>query len=268
VRLDRARFQQILLNLVSNSADAIEGLGHITISVFGDGFAADGSAEPQSPMHGPSIGVEIADTGTGMDAYVLSRAFEPFFTTKMPSAGIGLGLTQVRGLVYQHRGNIQLISTPGTGTTVRIGLPVSSSTSPVAPKDRAIPRGHGEGVLVVDDDPSVRTAMVNVLAWLGYSPVDTPSGEGGCAVLAKGDPQVAVVISDVKMPGMDGESFLKELAIRWPALPVILMSGDSSGAGASDHAIRSGRQAPPVRLQKPFSSQQIAVAVRTALQSR
>jgi signal transduction histidine kinase/ActR/RegA family two-component response regulator len=261
-RIDRVRFLPVIMNLVSNAKDAVDGGGEITLSIT--------RQEKGSPLARPSVRVEVADTGTGMDGDLQDRAFDAFFTTKVAGEGIGLGLAQVRSLVHQHHGSVQIASAPGQGTTLTIWLPASDRLNRTFSAGRPdMPRGHGERVLVVDDDRAIRTAIVSVLNSLGYSPVDASSGEDACSVLSS-DPSIAVVISDIRMPGMGGESLVKEMARQWPAIPVVLVSGYPSplaerpfvdaGAGAAGEG--------PQRLQKPFTSLQIATAMSAALRCR
>ncbi|MDQ6613411.1 MAG: ATP-binding protein [Actinomycetota bacterium] len=270
VRADTTRLQQIFMNLVSNAKDAIEAPGQVTLSLFRHGIDADGSSPLDNPMCRPSVRVDVADTGSGMDAGVLTRAFEPFFSTKSPGQGSGLGLAQVHGLVSQHEGHIDLLSVVGRGTTVSIwltGREIMSTDQPETPAE--IPRGQGEQVLVVDDDPAVRVAMARVLSWLGYAATEADSAEAAISVLSSGVNSIAVVVSDVMMPGMGGESLARVVANRWPPLPVILVSGYPISVPTDRAADPAGRgeMRPPIRLQKPFSSRQMAAAIETALSS-
>jgi signal transduction histidine kinase len=277
VRADTTRLQQILMNLVSNANHAIEGPGHITISLFRHGVDGDHTSPLDNPLRRPSVRVDVDDTGTGMDATVLARAFDPFFTTKSPGEGTGLGLAQVQGLIAQHEGHIDVSSTPGVGTTVSFWLPSAetaglsptATSTPTATQPPDIPRGRGQAMLVVDDDPAVRAAMAGVINWLGYTATVAESGETACSILNEKSGSIAAVVSDVMMPGMGGETLAQVIADNWPEIPVILVSGNPNpipfepptGATRSEEP-----QRPPfVRLHKPFTSRDLAGAINAAL---
>ncbi len=276
VRADTTRLQQIFMNLVSNANHAIDGVGRITISLFRHGVDGDQASPLDNPLRRPTVRVDIDDSGAGMAATVLTRAFEPFFTTKSPGQGTGLGLAQVHGLIAQHDGHIDVSSTPGIGTTVSFWLPTPETPGPApTPTDTAtnqpsdIPKGRGEPVLVVDDDPAVRAAMARIVNWLGYTATVAESGETACSILTKDSGSIAVVVSDVRMPGMGGETLAQVIADHWPDIPVILVSGypnptsfeSPPGAAHTDQP----RRLPPARLHKPFSSRQLAAAINVAL---
>ncbi len=270
VRADTTRLQQIFMNLVSNADHAIDGPGEVNITLLRHGVDADGASPLDNPLRRPSVSLNIADTGAGMAADVLARAFEPFFTTKSPGQGTGLGLAQVHGLVVQHDGHIDAASHPGQGTRIRIWLPAAANTS-LAPtvKRGEIHRGQGQTILVVDDDPAVRAAMASVLNWLGYTATATDSGEAACPILTDQSASISAIVCDIMMPGMGGHALAQVVADRWPQIPVILVSGypiptppnTTPGPRGTDESHRG----PVPRLQKPFSSRQLAEALGTAL---
>lgn len=268
-RADPSGFGQIVMAVVSNAVEAIAGPGQITITVLRPSTDWDESPGHDGPLGRRCVRIEITDTGSGMDAEVLARAFEPFFSTKGQGEANGLGLALVRGLIGQHEGHIDLASVVGRGTTATIWLP-EPPIDVIPPHVSGVhdPQGRGgERLLVVDDDPAVRRAMVTVLEMLGYVPTAAESGEEAFALLEDGAPAISAVISDIMMPGMGGDTLAGEVAARWPAIPVILVSG-YPGPGAPDPgAIGAGAlvPSPALRLQKPFTSHQMAITLQKAL---
>jgi two-component system cell cycle sensor histidine kinase/response regulator CckA len=211
---DRHQLEQIVLNLAINARDAMASGGQLLIT--SEAVAGEGSA--------PSVRLAVTDNGQGMSPDVAARAFEPFFTTKPMGEGTGLGLATVYGIVHRCGGAVTLESAEGAGTTVRVDLPGASST-PVAPS--APPRsvgGAGERILLVEDEPALRTGTARLLTARGYEVVVAANGAEALDLLLGGAP-VDVVLSDVAMPEMRGDELARELTVVRPGLPVILVSG-------------------------------------------
>jgi signal transduction histidine kinase len=268
VRADTSRLQQIFMNLISNANHAMEGSGQVTIPLSRHGVDSDEASPLDNPLRRPSIRVDVVDTGAGMSPEVLTRAFEPFFTTKTSDRGTGLGLAQVNGLVAQHGGHIDVSSVPGRGTVVSIWLAAGESsghTQTIRPSD--FPRGQGERVLVVDDDPAVRSALTSVLNWLGYDVVTAESGEVAFSILEVEGASIAAVVGDAMMPSIGGIGLAWLVAERWPELHVILLSRYPVPADSQPTASPRGssRPRPRTQLQTPFSSRELAVAIRSGL---
>ena len=263
-RADPTRLQQILMNLVSNARDAIDGTGELAITI------SCGESSSANAFAGPWVRMEVADTGRGIPPEIVEQVFDPFFTTKPPGQGTGLGLSQVHGLVAQHEGHVEIDSS-ATGTTVSVTL---RAASPVAPskrlRDTEVPRGSGERLLVVDDDAAVRHPLGQILESLGYVVTLVADGEEAVAVLEGKAAELSAVVSDVLMPGMGGEGLARVIADRWPALPLILVSGSPL---VPSQAVAKPAQTPAgesfegglIRLAKPFSSAELAETVRLAL---
>jgi two-component system cell cycle sensor histidine kinase/response regulator CckA len=206
----------------------------------------------------------VTDTGTGIPPNVLGKIFEPFFTTKEVGKGTGLGLSTVYGIVKQSGGFIFADSTVGHGTRFVIYLPVHSEDV-VAAKPRQLGKAKkdelwGTGtVLLVEDEPMVRSVAERALTRHGYSVVTADNGEDALAILAKGEP-VALLISDVVMPGMDGPTMVREARKSRPDLKILFMSG------YAEEQLRKSIDIENVNfLPKPFSVSELAEAARRAV---
>ncbi len=227
VNADPTRLQQMLTNLAVNARDAMLDGGTLRIGL--QRVAVEDGQAPHLPEieAGDWIRLTVSDTGTGIPADVVPHIFEPFFTTKGPGEGSGLGLAQVHGIVGQHGGRVDVASQVGEGTTFAIYLPalaVRPAESP-PPDVAAAPRGRGEMVLVVEDEDAVRTALVASLEQLNYRTLEAANGEEALAVLERQGERVALVLSDVVMPGMGGMALFRTLRERGCRTPVILLTG-------------------------------------------
>ena len=231
IEADRTQMQQVLMNLVTNAAEALgaDG-GGITIRTrMTRAEAADLVSTPIDDELPPGeyALLEVADTGVGMDEDTLQRVFDPFFTTKF--AGRGLGLASALGIVRGHRGALQAETRVGEGTCFRVLLPRVASPAEVA-VDRQHPmvRTSGSGtILLVDDEADVRESTGMILESAGYSVVSASGGHEAVAVFERGSLAVDAVILDLSMPGMDGLSTFQELRRLDPGVPIVLCSGYS-----------------------------------------
>src|SRR6059058_1009964 len=202
VEADPAEVRQILMSLVTNARDAMSKGGTLHVEVR---RARLGAAD--RPLHawiepGSYVSVAVSDTGTGMNAATLARVFEPFFTTKPLGIGTGLGMAMVYGLVKQHKGFVHLYSEPGQGTTVKVYFPlVYREAVPVAAgsADETLPGGT-ESILLVEDDPTLRTVAERLFKKVGYRVLTAVNGAEGIEVYAAHHSEVALVITDMVMP--------------------------------------------------------------------
>ncbi len=249
VHADRSQIEQVILNLIVNAADAMpEGRkGKITLGVA---LAADGREAHLS----------VSDNGVGMDALTVSQIFEPFFSTKGP-LGTGLGLSIVHGIVVQSGGEIAVESTPGSGSTFTIALPLSAiplpATIPVAP---AAQSGR-ETLLLVEDDPGVRGVLVQMLDGLGYRTHVFASGEEAVAFAKDASAPIDLLITDLVLPGMNGRETADAFHTYKPDVKVLYMSGYTD-----DAVIRAGGYDPGIAfIQKPFSGAQLSRRIRDVL---
>ena len=262
-RLDRSAFHQIVVNLVTNSRDALPDGGTVTCGVRAVSVAAD-----NDPLleHGDRPGeyacVMVSDDGTGMDAAVLGHAFEPFFTTKRVGEGTGLGLPMVFGLMKQHGGFVRIYSEPGAGTTVRLYFPLSGLQEPVPPESAAgagtLARGS-ETILIVEDQEKLRHSIAWALESLGYRTLTAGDGEEALQVLAEHG-GVQLVLTDLVMPRLGGLQLYRRLRAEGCMTPVVLMTG---------YAAISERDATPPDvpvIEKPWTMHVLAAKLREALE--
>ena len=220
-KLDPTHFEMALLNVLINARDAMPDGGRVRISttVVGGGHAQEST--------GDQVAVCITDEGEGMPPEVVRRATEPFFTTKGP--GTGLGLAMVHGFVQQSRGRLEIDSTPGQGTTVRMVFPVDGAGEPATPGDdesgSAAQESAKARILVVEDNEDVRELAETMLESAGYAVVSAPSGELALDVLDAGA-EIDMVFTDVMMPGgMNGLQLADQVRTRRPGTPILVTTG-------------------------------------------
>jgi two-component system, cell cycle sensor histidine kinase and response regulator CckA len=196
----------------------------------------------------------VSDTGTGIPPEVLPRIFEAFFTTKEPGKGTGLGLSTIARIVRNHDGFLSVKSEVGTGTTFEIYLP-RAEPAPTGRKEAlaqpsALKPGHGEWILFIDDDRSVREIVAPTLTEHGYRVLTAANGAEALALLEQPEHAVRLVLTDVAMPVMDGLELMEVLRSRRPELPVVLMSGTVQAAREWLPAGAAGFLAKPFRLEQ------------------
>lgn len=255
LNVDPAQLEQVVMNLVINSRDALPDGGDIRIDIA-EFRQAPGLV---SPLDGPCVRLRVADNGIGMDAQTLSRIFEPFYTTKEPGKGTGLGMATVYGIVRQNGGEIDVQSTPGKGTTVDLYLPVASRTREEVkpPAAVSVPRGN-ERILVVEDQPAVGKLLFDVLTHDGYDVQLTSDPTAALALSESCD----LLITDAVMPVIHGARLAEAIVAARPGIRVILISG------YADARTERERLELPVRfLAKPFSPGDLIHAVHETLRN-
>jgi len=251
VRMDRGQLTQVVMNLVLNARDAMPDGGTLTIRTA----PAGGSAEEASSW----AVLEVSDTGAGMDERTAARAFEPFFSTK--TSGTGLGLPTVQRIVAGAGGSVALDSAPGVGTTFRVRLPcVSPEACGVETASAAVPRGH-ETVLVVEDQPSLRSMIARMLEALGYRVRVASDPAAALQDAASGAPPIDLLLSDVVLPQMNGRQLADRLRAERPGLKVLFISGYPDD-DVLRHGVEGGRME---LLAKPFTADELARRVRRVL---
>jgi signal transduction histidine kinase/CheY-like chemotaxis protein len=230
--IDPSQVEAAILNLCLNARDAMPDGGHLTILTTnlsvdpGGGESGDSDLSP-----GEYIQVSISDTGTGMTPEVKARAFDPFFTTKGPSAGSGLGLSQVYGMARQSGGNVVIDSTLNEGTRVILSLPRATaaesgeSAETDGPAALSVPNTPNELILVVDDDAAVRQVTVEMAHDLGCEVVQASGGEQALALIDKLSPPPTIILLDYAMPGMNGLQLARALRDRGLKAPIALVTG-------------------------------------------
>ena len=239
VSADSTQLHQVLMNLGTNAAHAMRG-GPGVLRVALDLVRFDGSTpKPHAELSaGSYVRLLVADTGHGMDEATRERAFEPFFTTKTQGEGTGLGLSVVHGIVKEHGGAITLESALGKGTSFSIFLPASTSAVVQRPAGPAsAPRGHGERVVFVDDEPMLGNAAQKMLRRLGYEPTIFDRSEAALVAFKNFPAGYDALITDMTMPVMTGLDLAREVLKLSPELPIILTSGSGGGLTESVRAL-------------------------------
>jgi CheY-like chemotaxis protein len=214
---------------------------------------------------GSYVVVSVRDTGVGMSSEILTKAFDPFFTTKEIGAGTGLGLSMVYGFAKQSGGHVAIDSKVGTGTEVRLYLPRSETPARTIETEEfdGTPRGRGESVLVVEDEPAVRKLVMTFLEDLGYSAVAVGDGEEALASLDAIE-TLDLLLSDVVLPGkLTGRNLVEAVEAERPGVKVLLMSGYAPKALVNDDQL--GPRA--ALLNKPFRKIDLARKIRAVLDS-
>ncbi len=263
VWVDRHGLENAVLNLAVNARDAMDGRGDLTITTGGTTLRAN---EIDQCAAGDYATIAVTDTGCGIAAEVLDRVFEPFFTTKPIGKGTGLGLSQIFGFVRQSGGEIRIDSAPGEGCTVTLYLPrhiaVAAPPAPVAALVEAtVAQARSLSILLVEDDPRVLAATLDVLEELGHRV--TPCGDPLCArEMAVEHGAFDLILSDVLMPGKTGPELIAELAPTMPSAAVVFVTGFAGDAGG--HEGFGGYTV----LRKPFTIAALAAAIDTAVAAR
>jgi two-component system, cell cycle sensor histidine kinase and response regulator CckA len=263
VEIDRAQFQQVVMNLVINGAEAIAGTtGAVTVSASVgefDSAALDDQFPNERLEPGRYVKTEVRDTGVGMDEGTLAKIFDPFFTTKF--TGRGLGLAAVTGIVRSHKGAIHVTSAPGRGSIFQIYLPVSAAAS--GPLKAAIPAVSDQDastVLIVDDEEIVRVLARRALLSAGFEVLLAVNGLDAITALETNRDKIALILLDLAMPVMGGEEALPRL--RQIQSDVVVVA--SSGYSQVEAEERFGAAIDGF-IQKPYSAQMLISAIREAL---
>jgi PAS domain S-box-containing protein len=259
---DAAQLESAVLNLAVNAQDAMPSGGRLTISTAQASLDDHYKSLHPEVISGEYVLIAITDEGEGMPKDVIERAFEPFYTTKEVGKGSGLGLSMVYGFVKQSNGHVAIYSEPGLGTTVRIYLPEVVSKLPRSPKQvpdatRLHPQGTGT-VMVVEDDPFVRSYSIKSVESLGYSVVSAVDGNDALQKL-RADIPVDILFTDIVMPGGINGWELADLARQLrPGLPVLLSSGYALETLSKHDRMRAGA----VVLTKPYRRADLARRLR------
>jgi PAS domain S-box-containing protein len=271
---DAGQLSQVIMNLVVNARDAMPQGGRLTIQTSTITLSADQVAQLQHPEAAPGefICLTMTDTGTGIPENIRDHLFEPFFTTKGPGKGTGLGLSVVYGIIRQYNGFIEVESRPGDGTTFRLYFPVYNGTRagenhPEEPESTALDpalRGHGERILLVEDETNVGCITVQMLEAANYQAVVCTTAQESLALFRQAEPKFAMLFSDVVLPDRTGVALADELRIHQPDLPVLLCSGYTDERARLNTIIERGY----LFLQKPYSLTELLRIIRRLLASR
>jgi CheY-like chemotaxis protein len=266
VKVDPGQVEQVLLNLVVNARDAMPEGGKLTIETANVELDQGYTRTHVEVNPGPYVMLAVSDSGCGMDAATQARIFEPFFTTKEKDKGTGLGLATVYGIVKQSGGSIWVYSEPGKGTTFKVYLPRSVEEREevaVAASRPATARGE-ETVLLVEDEPSLRPLISEVLRMNGYDVLEAGNGTDALKIAFEHGGSIDLVVSDLVMPGMGGAELIRRLARSQPEMKALFISGYTEGA-----ALHQGvRTVGVAYLQKPFTPSALAEKVREVLEAK
>jgi PAS domain S-box-containing protein len=267
VRADRGQLQQVIINLCVNARDAMPEGGTLTIATNAKNLDAGFVASHPGSQVGPHAALKVSDTGVGMDADIRARVFEPFFTTKPVGKGSGLGLATVYGIVKQSGGYIAVTSVPTRGSTFTVYLPrVAAPGAEISapPVVAAQPSGGSETVLLVEDEPAVRNLARRALQRYGYKVLEAPDGETAMALAREARDPIALLLTDVVMPGMSGRDLAQRLTEERRAMRVLYTSGYPDTVGLTEEV----EEASVAYLSKPYTPEDLARKVREVLDDK
>jgi two-component system, cell cycle sensor histidine kinase and response regulator CckA len=266
------QLEQVVVNLAVNARQAMPHGGTLVIEVLTP--APEEGHRSSLPGHGADVILRISDTGVGLDADQRRRIFEPFYTTRKAEGGTGLGLSTVYGIVTAGGGSIDVLSTPGVGTTFTMRFPRASQRPQEAPESASAGRLTGnETILLVEDDESVRVPLQRFLEQCGYTVLSASDGVAALELAAAFPGQIELVITDIVMPSMGGEELVDRLLEARPSTRVLYISGYAGSAlGLVDEDATEPVPATALNaasraefLQKPFAVEQLAAAMRSLL---
>jgi len=263
IRFDPVQFDQVLLNLVANARDAIDGAGRIVVSTRNAALSAAAARKYIAGRPGEFVVVSVSDTGCGIDEATLARVFDPFFTTKERGKGTGMGLATVYGIVNQSGGFLAVDSRPGTGTTFSAFLPGTHDVPLTMQVDANLAAGAigSERILLVEDEDVLRSLTAQMLKVRGYTVLPAAGGVEALRLLRRKRGHVDLLVTDVMMPEMTGPALASQVRAAGYRIPVLFVSGyvDDCPRDGGPAVARS-----PL-LRKPFTSVELAAAVRRVL---
>ncbi|HKP13685.1 MAG TPA: PAS domain S-box protein [Blastocatellia bacterium] len=260
---DATQIHQVLMNLCVNARDAMPDGGKLSIKVENTHLDENYARMNLEAKPGRFVVITVADTGTGIAPRIVDKIFEPFFTTKEHGKGTGLGLSTVSGIVRGHGGFINVYSEVGRGTQFRVFLPAITLTESHALEEEQpdMPMGHGEMVLVVDDEMAIREITKSTLEAYGYRVLTASDGTEAIALYAQNRDAIQVVLTDMMMPFLDGAATIRALQKINPQLRIIASSGLSEN-GRNAEAANAGVK---LFLSKPYTAERLLKALAEAL---
>jgi CheY-like chemotaxis protein len=259
---DPVQVEAALLNLSVNARDAMPNGGKLIIETANVRLDDDYAAAQADVDPGHYVMLAVSDTGIGMPSDVRERVFEPFFTTKEEERGTGLGLSMVFGFAKQSNGHITIYSEVGQGTTVKLYLPRTDRPL-TAESERVVisPEARGEAILVVEDDPDLRTLVVTLLSNLGYEVMEARDGESAMAIMIDAQ-RINLLLTDVVLPGgMNGPRIAEAAERQHPGIKVLYMSGYTENAVMHQNRLEQN----VILLEKPFRKAELAQKLREVL---
>ncbi len=260
---DPTQLQQVLLNLCVNARDAMPNGGTLTLS--SENVDVDDHYASMTPgaKAGPHIMIGVSDDGVGIPTHVIDKIFDPFFTTKEVGQGTGLGLSTVIGIVKSYGGFVNVYSEPGH-TNFKVFLPVAGDGAVGDEPSESLlpPSGHGETILVVDDEPAIREAAESLLVTCGYRVLVADDGISALVIFAQRSKEIDLVLTDMVMPFMDGLMLGRTLRKLKPEIRIILSSGRDANCTVNDRN--------PLRfeacLMKPYTREKLLTTLDEVLQ--
>jgi CheY-like chemotaxis protein len=259
---DATHLHQVAMNLCTNAVHAMERGGVLNVVLERVYLNEQRSLSRGNLSPGAYVRLIVSDTGTGIPPAVLERMFDPFFTTKGVGEGTGLGLSLVHGIVAELGGAIDVATRPGQGTQFEIWLPIAGEAErPVAEAVGELPRGHGETVMIVDDERQLVALAKEMLAELGYDPVGFDSSRAALRAFRAEPQRFDLVLTDEAMPDLVGTELAHEIRQISPTLPIILMSGHG-GAQLEQRTAAVGAQEV---LRKPLQGRDLAESLARVL---
>lgn len=263
VKIDPSQIDQILANLCVNARDAIGGVGKVTIETANISIDSAYCEIHQGFMPGDFLMLAVSDNGRGMDEEIREKIFEPFFSTKGLTEGTGLGLATVYGIVKQNNGFINVYSEPGKGTIFKIYLPRHIGDVPrmIAANRTLTPKGNGETLLLVEDEPSILQMAEIMLKRIGYEVLSAGTPSQALAIAKKQAGNIDLLMTDVVMPEMSGRHLAQEIHSLCPKARTLFMSGYTANVIAHNGVLDEGVNF----IQKPFSLHELGEKVAAVL---
>ena len=259
VLIDPGPMEQVLLNMAVNARDAMPTGGSLIVETENRELDAEYADTHEGVTPGRYVVLSVSDTGQGMSREVQAKIFDPFFTTKERGKGTGLGLAMVFGIIKQLGGHIFVYSEPGRGTTFKIFLPVSQAAVEKTSELSLPPLPQGnETILVVDDEPSLKTLVTAILRPLGYTMLEAGSGAEAMEISDAFSGRIDILLTDVIMPGMNGKELAEAITARRPETRVIYMSGYTDNAIAHHGVLDPG----VVLIEKPITADKLTAVLK------
>jgi len=262
---DPGQVEQVLMNLSLNARDAMPSGGRLIVETKNVTVGDDYQRLHPYAVPGNYVFLRVVDNGIGMDTETLTHIFEPFFTTKEIGRGTGLGLATVYGIVKQHKGFVDVDSTPGQGTAFRVYLPLGNGPAEVSEKHTVFTmRGGSECILIAEDNDDLRDAAQEILQSLGYRVLTAKDGDEAVRVFAQHADTIDLVFLDVVLPKLNGSEAYLQMISRKPGLPALFTTGYASEVSLVSLAAREKATV----LQKPYGSQYLAQKLREKLDKK
>ncbi len=264
VNANATQISQVLMNLCVNARDAMPDGGTLTVTLSNVVLDDIYSRMNPSSRPGPHVLIQVEDTGIGISKAIQDKIFDPFFTTKEVGRGTGLGLATVLGIVQYHDGFINLYSEEGHGTTFKIYIPAvadNESVEQTAANATGLPRGNGETILLVDDDPAVRVVAKKTLERFGYRVMLAAHGAEAVALYAQNSKDIHLVLTDMSMPIMDGPALIVALRSINSDILVVGSSGHLSSQGFAKAIYAKVEEF----IAKPFTAESLLTVLRRVL---